>query len=179
MKARLKTIFFTALSAVTLFSAVTYTSCENDKCKSIVCAYGSVCSDGTCLCQTGYEGPQCETITRERYLGPWRVTENGTITDAIQYTVSVEAGDNISEVRIKSFRNLLVDYVSAFVVSDSIYVPEQTVQNYTIVGHGYITDEKYYGDNGKMVLYYKIVDNTTGVVDDFGHENGDPSVWNK
>lgn len=179
MKARLKTIFLSAASAVALFSTVTYTSCENDKCKAIVCAYGGVCTDGQCLCPSGYEGPQCETLTRERYLGPWTVTENGTITEAIQYSVSIEPGDNITELRIKSFRNLFVTSVSAFVKGDSLYIPEQVVDKHKVVGHGYITDEKYYGDNGKIVLYYKVTNEDNGLVDYFGLDEGDPSEWNK
>lgn len=179
MKARIKSIVLSAFGAIAVFSAVTYSSCEGDKCKSIVCAYGGVCTDGQCLCPTGYEGPQCETVTRERYLGTWVVTENGSITDAAQYTISIEKGDNISELRIKNFRNLFVNNVSAFVKGDTLYIPQQTVDHYEVIGNGYITDEKYYGDNGRLVVRYKVTDVNNNQTDDFGVDGGDPSLWNK
>src|SRR5690606_37217724 len=127
MKARFKTILFSALGAMTVFSAVTISSCNEDKCKAIVCAYNGVCKDGQCLCPPGYEGNQCEVITRERYLGVWTVTEDGTYSNAAQYPVDVVAGPNISELRIKNFRNSFVDEISAFVTGDTITIPEQKV----------------------------------------------------
>lgn len=178
MKARLKTIVLSALGAITVFSAVTFSSCKDDKCKAIVCAFGGVCTDGKCLCPTGYEGPQCETVTRDRYLGIWVVSEDGSLTDAAQYSVSVAKGDNITELRIKNFRNLFVDDVSAFVKGDTIYIPQQTVNNNEIIGNGYIVDDKFYGKNGKIVLKYMVTD-AVGNVDDFGVDGGDVSLWNK
>jgi hypothetical protein len=178
MKARLKTIVLSALGAIAVFSAVTVSSCNEDKCKSIVCAYESTCSDGKCTCLPGYEGPQCETITRQRYLGNWVITENGSLTDAAQYTISIEKGDNITEVRIKNLRNLFVNDVKAFVKADTLYIPQQTVDGHSVEGSGIITWDKYYGDYGKLVVKYKVVD-AGGLVDDFGVDGGDASLWNK
>jgi len=178
MKARFKTIVLSALGALSVFSAVTVSSCNEDKCKAIVCAYGGVCDDGDCTCLQGYEGPQCETVNRNRYLGSWVVTENGTITDAAQYTISVERGDNITELRIKNLRNLFIDDVHAFVDGDTLYIPQQTVNNHTVFGNGYIIDDKYYGDYGKLVVKYRVTD-ANNFTDDFGIDNGDPSLWNK
>lgn len=185
MKARYKTILLSALGAFTVFTAVTFSSCKEDKCKAIVCAYGGVCTDGTCLCPSGYEGPQCETITRERYLGPWIVTEDGSLSNAAQYTVSVERGDNITELKLKNFRNRFLTDVSAFVKGDTLYIPEQTIDKNDAMGTwsevrgtGYITEDKYYGKNGKLVIRY-VVEDQAGNIDDFGIDSGDPSLWNK
>jgi hypothetical protein len=178
MKARFKTIVLSALSALTVFTAVTYTSCNEDKCKSIVCAHGGVCTDGACLCPTGYEGPQCETVNRKRYLGNWRVTENGSITDAAQYTISVEEGDNITELKLKNFRNLLNTRVTAYVKGDTLYIPQQVVNNNTVQGSGYLLFDKFYGRYGQLVVRYKVTDAENNV-DDFGVDSGDASLWNK
>ena len=179
MNARIKTIMLSALGAITVFTAVTISSCKEDKCKAIVCAFGGVCTDGICLCPSGYEGPQCETITRTRYLGPWIVTEDGTLTDAAQYTVSVEKGVNINELRIKNFHNLFVKEVSAFVKGDTLYIPQQELENQnTVIGSGYITEDKFYGTHGRLVIKYKVTD-SIGRVDDFGIDAGDPSLWTK
>lgn len=179
MKARIKSVILSAIGVIGAFSMATYSSCNSDKCKTITCAYQGVCNEGKCICQSGYEGPQCETVTRKKYLGTWVVTENGSITDASQYTVAVVAGPNMTEVRIKNFRNFIMDDVNAFVKKDSIYIPQQSMQGQTIIGYGWVEDEKYYGDNGRIVLKYKVTDDATGASDDFGYEGGDPSLWNK
>src|SRR5690606_22092293 len=50
MKARLKSIILSALGVASVFTTVTVSSCNNDPCKSIVCAYGGTCADGDCIC---------------------------------------------------------------------------------------------------------------------------------
>jgi len=179
MKARFKTILLSALGAIAAFSAVTYTSCNSDKCKAIVCAYGGVCSDGACICPSGYEGTQCETISREKFLGVWMVLEKGTISNTAQYPVSLEKGNSITEVKIKNFRNSFVDPVNAYVKNDTMYIPQQTVNNNTVEGIAYIQDDKYYGYHGKMIVRYKVKNNTNNLTDDFGLDLGEPSLWNK
>ncbi len=178
MKARFKIVMLSAFSALTAFTAVTFSSCKEDKCKAIVCAYGGVCSDGMCLCQSGYEGNQCETVTRQRYLGVWHVTEDGTYSTATQYSLSVAPGPNITELRIKNFRNSFVDEVQAFVKGDTVTIPNQVVNNQTVRGFGYIVDDKYYGTNGKIILRY-LVRSQDGITDDYGLDGGDASLWNK
>ena len=178
MKARFKTIILSALGALSAFTAVTVSSCNEDKCKAIVCAFGGVCTDGQCLCPSGYEGNQCETVTRQRYMGVWNVTEDGTYTNATQYTISVEPGPNISELRIKNFRNKFAEEVQAFVKGDTITIPNQIVNTHTVRGFGYIVDDKFYGTNGKIIIRY-LVRSQEGIVDDFGVDGGEASLWNK
>ncbi|HRO43093.1 MAG TPA: hypothetical protein PL009_09680 [Flavipsychrobacter sp.] len=178
MKARFKIVMLSALGALTAFTAVTFSSCKEDKCKAIVCAYGGVCTDGMCLCPSGYEGNQCETITRTRYLGVWHVTEDGTYSDAAQYSIAVEAGPNITELRIRNFRNSFLEDVQAFVKGDSLTIPNQIINNKTVRGFGYIVDDQFYGANGKIIIRYLVRDQN-GITDDYGVDGGDASLWNK
>jgi hypothetical protein len=160
-------------------SGYTGVNCEIvDKCWNMVCANGGTCVDGKCNCPVGYEGVQCETVTRDRYLGPWIVTEDGTNSDAAQYTVSVVKGTNIHEVLIKNFRNNFTANLSGFVKGDTINIPLQTVNNYEVSGKGYMTDDLFYGKHGKIIFRYQVKD-STGTVDGFGLNSGDPAIWNK
>lgn len=158
------------------FISATFSSCETEKCKTITCAHGGTCNDGVCACPTGYEGPQCETINRNRFLGIWTVTEDGSISNAAQYPVAIEEGPKIEDIRIKTFYNSLTTPVSAFVKGDTMYIPEQQINNFTLQGIGTITDDKYNGDHGKIIVNYSITDGA-GNKDEFGFPGGESSVW--
>ena len=160
-------------------SGYTGVNCEIvDKCWNIVCANGGTCVDGKCNCPLGYEGVQCETATRDKYLGPWIVTEDGTSSNAAQYTVSVEKGSNIHEVVIKNFQDHFTGNVSGFVKGDTINIPLQTIHNVEVSGKGYLAEDPIYGKYGKIIFRYQVKD-STGAINDFGVNNGSPSLWNK
>ncbi|MCB0698685.1 MAG: hypothetical protein H6551_00235 [Chitinophagales bacterium] len=55
-------------SIIILFG-VTLTSC--DPCKNVDCQNGGTCDDGKCKCPTGAEGPNCETVYRDAFLGSY------------------------------------------------------------------------------------------------------------
>jgi hypothetical protein len=178
MKARLKTIILSALGAVAAFGAVTFSACKPEKCKSIVCAYGGVCKEGTCICPTGYEGFQCETITRDKFKGNWTVFEKGTKSMPAQYSLVIEYGANMTDMTIKNFYNKLTQPVNIRVKGDTMFIPQQTVEGYEISGKGYLNEAKYYAENGEMSVFYtiKLPD---GRVNDFGVNAGDVSKWNR
>lgn len=181
----MKTFLLTAIGALAIFSTVTVTSCKEDKCKATVCAYGGVCNeDGSCTCQTGYEGERCETVTREKFKGAWRVIEDGTTSGPGNYATSIENGNNIDEVVIHNFYNKFNTYnVTAKVKGDSLYIAsQQTSMNgitYTIEGKGYAVPEAFYDLHGKLILSYTI-STSEGDVDQFGEDGGSNfSTWTK
>jgi len=49
------------LLALTAFSTVTYTACNNDRCKNVVCQNGGSCLNAKCTCPSGFTGSKCET----------------------------------------------------------------------------------------------------------------------
>lgn len=52
-------------------TTVTYTSCVHDSCKALICRNGGTCADEFCRCPSGYEGSQCEIISRNKFLGTY------------------------------------------------------------------------------------------------------------
>jgi hypothetical protein len=179
MKARLKTIILSALGAISSFGAVTYSSCEPDKCKSIVCAYGGVCKEGTCICPTGYEGFQCETITRKKFQGNWTVMEKGTKSMPANYSLVIEYGENMTDMTITNFYNKFTTPINVRVKGDTMFIPQQPVEGYEILGgKGYLTGEGHYSQNGQMMVFYSIK-MPDGKINDFGINAGDVSVWNR
>jgi uncharacterized membrane protein len=181
MNTCLKTIVLTALSAIVVFTGLTYSSCVSDKCKAITCAYDGVCDDGECTCATGYEGTQCERITRDKFLGTWTVIEKGTLTNPATYTATINPGEYIHEVAIKNFYNLFPAGVSvyAYVSDDTLYIPVQQRFNKTIEGRGYLRPSTENEENATMELHYYVVDSATQKLNDYGWDQGQPSQWDK
>lgn len=179
MKSTLRTIFASTLIALSGFTAVTLSSCEEDKCKGISCAYGGTCNEGRCTCPAGYEGPQCETINRQRFGGIWYVNEDGTLSNAAQYSVAVEdVADDMTKIKISTFNNQLRLNVIASVKGDTMTIPQQVVDGFTVEGRGILTDDLHYGEHGRMTVTYYIID-PNGVRNDFGTTENNPSLWNK
>lgn len=52
-----------ALLTIACFIAVTYTACKKDSCKEITCQNGGTCTDGKCVCPSGYGGDLCDIKT--------------------------------------------------------------------------------------------------------------------
>jgi len=184
MRNLMKTFLLTAMGVFAIFSTVTLTSCKEDKCKATNCAYGGVCNeDGSCTCQTGYEGERCETITRDKFKGAWRVTEDGTSSNPAQYSASIEDGKNIDEVIIHNFYNKFNPIVNAKVKGDTIIIALQTItvddQPVQIEGRGYAVPEAYYGLHGKLVLSYRVM-TADGGINEFGMNGAtNASIWTK
>lgn len=178
MKSTLRTIFASALVALSGFTAITLSSCTEDKCKGISCAYGGTCTEGKCNCPSGYEGPQCETINRDRYKGIWFVNEDGTISNAAQYAVSIEGDGEMTEIKISTFNNQIQAPIKATVKGDFMTIPQQVVNGFTVEGNGVLTIDPHYGEHGRMEVKYYIID-PNGVRNDFGFSEGKSSLWNK
>lgn len=189
MKVRIQSVFFSALIASAGLATLTLSSCEEDKCKTIICGYSGTCTDGVCICPSGYEGPQCETVNRDRFMGIWQATEDGTVTNAAQYPVTVGKGQATNEIRITNFYNRLTSDVVGYVKGDTMRVPLQTISvassqggstSYTVQGVGVVTDDKYTGDHGKIIFNYSVSYQSGGgsdVTDDFGLVEGASSIW--
>jgi len=184
MRIQMKSTLLSAIGIVALFSAVTLSSCKEDKCKAVVCAYGGICQDdGSCACKIGYEGERCETITREKFKGAWAVIEDGTASNPASYAVSVENGDNINEVKIRNFNNIFNAEITATVKGDTIYIAHQPMQVgeevKTVEGKGYAVPEAFYGLHGKLIISYSVT-SEDGSVNQYGTGGADnPSIWTK
>lgn len=179
----MKNIVITVLSTLAIFFSVAYTSCKPDVCKNVSCAFGGTCKDGSCICQVGYEGDHCETITRDKFKGIFNVNEDGTISGAAQYTISMENGTKINELLIKNFQNTFTEDVVAVAYKDTLTIPNQTLANgYTVEGWATITDtnplNQHYYQHAIMNVYYKVISNI-GQVNEYGTGGAGPSIWSK
>ncbi len=82
----IRNIAFSALLTIGAFTTVTYTSCNKDECKDVVCQNGGTCDEntGNCICTTGFTGTNCETQVRTKYFNTYK--GNGTDNEGNTYT---------------------------------------------------------------------------------------------
>jgi len=185
MKIPAKKILLLSLSSFAAFFLLLVTSCNRDQCKTVVCAYNGVCNGGACICQSGYEGSNCETITRNKYLGDWSVFEKGSTSNAAQYFVSIVATDNVSQVAIVNFNNYFTVPILANVTGDTLVIFNQHADGKIVFGTGYIYSNANvtYQQYDAISLSYEVVDTATLRVDDYGYYSSldlsNPSAWNK
>ncbi len=55
--------------ALAIFLFLIASSCK-DPCKEVNCNNGT-CLEGTCLCDDGYEGVNCDQLERDKFVGSW------------------------------------------------------------------------------------------------------------
>lgn len=105
----IKQFALTAFLTVSAFCAVVYTSCNKDECKDVTCQNGGTCSAGVCSCPTGYEGTNCETKSRDKFVGTYVGSEICSIgTD--NYSVTLAANSDALKL---TYTNLYNDNITA------------------------------------------------------------------
>lgn len=93
----IRNIAFAALMTIGAFSAITYTACNKDECKDVVCNNGGTCVDGTCSCPTGYEGTNCDAKTRDKFIGSWAGSDQCTSgTYTITLSIAASSSSNVT-----------------------------------------------------------------------------------
>jgi hypothetical protein len=101
---QIKQIAFSALLTISAFGAVVYTSCNKDECKDVVCQNGGTCSEGKCTCPTGFEGTNCETKSRDKFIGTYAGSEICTVgTD--NYTMTIATNSDALKLTMTNLYN--------------------------------------------------------------------------
>ena len=144
----IRNIAFSVLLTLGAFSAMTYTSCNKDECKDVVCQNGGTCNEGICACATGYEGTNCETEIRGKVIKTWtakdmNISDNSTVPT---YNSAITKGTNITDILISDFSDeFFANDVKATVSGNTITIPSQDPDNdgYKVAGTGtYNTTDK-------------------------------------
>ncbi len=152
----IRNIAFSALLALGAFTTVTYTACNPDECKDVVCNNGGSCVDGTCNCATGYEGTKCETEARKKFIKTWTATDKEGTTDLPTYTSAIVAGTSITEVKINNiaddfFTNDVVATISGNKITIASQIPDN--DGYKVSGEGTLNST-----DGKITWTYTLTE---------------------
>ena len=181
-----------AICVFTAFLAVVYSSCNKDngksstKLKCVTCANGGLCLNDTCRCLVGYEGNACQTLTRQKYLGTWNVSEQGSTSPFSTYSITIQSNssnpliNSVSLYTLHYYSFVTFHMIDAFLTADSIFIPRQQFANQYIVGKGYLRGDPLSG-TGTITMRYIVTDTITAITDDFGYSSAvdSPSVWTR
>ena len=156
-----KHIALAAILTVGAFSAVMYSSsCTKDKCKDVTCQNGGVCSDGVCTCAIGYEGTNCETASRAKFVKSWTASDTRVADGHAEptYVAPIAAGTTIVDVKIGNFWGSFTHDVIGTVSGNVITVPSQQPDGDMFYVEGTGT---YDAATNKINWSYKITDPTS------------------
>jgi hypothetical protein len=114
---------------------------KDDPCDDVTCLNGGTCNDGTCSCQSGYEGSTCGTEVRAKFLGYTMACScpSGNLKLPSTMTTSQQCGNRV----IISIVLRWVDGVSATLVRQVPRSPSPpskwTLEATTISGTGQLS----------------------------------------
>jgi hypothetical protein len=100
---RFTKLFFAAIFLLAI------SSCDKKSCTKVVCASYQTCFQGQCMCQDGYQGPNCDSLSSIQYTGNWNVSENcgGGASNFSGYQVYISPiGSPANYINISNLLNL-------------------------------------------------------------------------
>ncbi len=155
---RIKTIAFSALLSIGAFGAITYTACNKDECKDVVCSNGGTCVSGTCSCPAGYEGATCQTLSTAKFIKTWTAPNDMNVASGVKlnaYTCIITQGSSLNTLIIGTgfYDNFFQHSINATVTGTTINVPTQSpdgASNYSVIGSA------TYNSNGTLSWSYTI-----------------------
>lgn len=143
------------LFVLTLATGFFISSCS-DPCKDITCSEVGTCDDGTCTCDTGYTGDNCETEIRAKFIGTWFSDAFTCDGFTESETFFVVAGTNISEVLLS--RSADPSTLITGTVNDNVV----TITDFEATAVALIFNGTLTLNNDEIVMDLQLTDTDTG-----------------
>jgi hypothetical protein len=141
----MKKIAYVFVGLLTIGSIALLPSCSKDKCKDVTCQNGGTCNDddGSCTCATGYEGANCETAMRDKFIGTFKMNGNVNcnVTGSTALTNVTVTVSNSST----SIQKMVIAVGGSFSItatlnsSTSFTIDQTTIGTFTYSGNGSIS----------------------------------------
>lgn len=107
-------------------------SCTTDACKDVECGDNGNCLEGVCICDLGYEGTSCATLTNASFTGSFNVNETcSQSTDTYAVTVSAT---NATTVTISNLYDAGLVVTGTINANGGVTIDSQTFGTGTLSG---------------------------------------------
>ena len=120
-------------------------SCTVEQCIGVACKQGT-CIHGTCNCNSGYEGPSCDTIIRNKFIGNFTVSSSCFNTETYVSRIDYITSTNLTQVSIENMINLNITVTADINGSTGLTISQQTEsgggQTWIISGYGSISSDR-------------------------------------
>lgn len=137
------------LTMIALATVLFYNSCTDDPCKDVVCVNGE-CVDGTCACDAGYEGTDCSTEQRAKFIGVYSVT--GTVTCPVTGGGTIPTSTlNISNSS-SDVSKIVIDFAGALTVIGTVTGTSLTIESQLVSGFTYTGSGSINGNNITLAI---------------------------
>ncbi|HYV90437.1 MAG TPA: hypothetical protein VE978_01585 [Chitinophagales bacterium] len=129
------------LGMVAVVTVMFFNACTSDPCKDVNCGANGNCVDGTCICDVGYEGTGCTTLSRDKFVSVWNSINNSCIGGQSTGQLTVTAGSTALDMNLSNFGHLICGagaiIVSATITGETTFeIPTQVVCGTTYSGSG-------------------------------------------
>jgi hypothetical protein len=148
MTATFRKLALSAFLTVSAIGTLTMTSCNKDE-----------------TCDAGYEGKDCATEVRAKFLGTWTANDKTGTSTTLVYTVPVSVAPSVTSILIgnKFSDDFFTNNITANVSGTTFTIPEQSPDGstgYKVKGDGSIT-------NGKITVNYTLTQPVTGTTQNY------------
>lgn len=136
----IRNIALSAFLTIGAFTMVTFTSCDPDACKDVVCNNGGTCVNGNCDCLTGYEGSNCSTVSAASLPGTYTGTEScqPPLSSSSSWSSTLtQSSNDETKVVISNFGDSGTN-VTGQVNKNAITLDATAIGSYTVTGTGTI-----------------------------------------
>ena len=147
----------TFMAVIALSTFFFYQSCTPDPCKDVTCLNGGTCATGTCTCPTGYEGTDCGTEWRTKFVGSYLTSGSDNSGNTYTNIPTTIASSSSAETKFVLTVSGTFTWTCTTTSSTAFTLDATSFSGYSYTGNGTI--------NGNQVaLSINETDNTTGAV---------------
>lgn len=149
-----------SLLACVVTTGLALLSCNSDPCEKVTCKNSGVATASSdnkscaCKCTAGYEGTDCSTKSKTKFIKTWSATDNPGSLIYSPIISDVSDTTKVTDVLVAKLSDgFFVNNITATVDQNTITIPEQKPDpngNYKVRGSGTIS-------NGIITMSYKLL----------------------
>jgi hypothetical protein len=129
---QIKKVLLTVIATVGVFSA-TFMSCTPDPCKDVICNNGGSCLDGACQCASGFEGTNCQTLSRAKFIGTYNCSD-ACSTGSGTYVNTISASADSMKITFGNMSGLTTALATPTSVFATVSGSNFTIPSQPVVG---------------------------------------------